>query len=237
MPCLKQKRLGIVGGIGPESTIEYYRAILAIYREYCADGPTPSIVIISIDVQTLLSFMASGDLGALVRYLHSAVQLLAAAGADFALVAANTPHIVFDELCAACRIPLISIVTATRDHAKSLGLRKLGLLGTRYTMQARFYPEVFEKSGISVISPSGEEQQYIHDKYVGELLQGIFLPGTERGLISVIERMKERDAIDGVILGGTELPLILKDNEISGLPLLDTTKIHAQAAVLRLLER
>jgi aspartate racemase len=227
--------LGIVGGIGPESTIAYYRAILAAYAERRRDGTSPRLVINSLDVRKLLAFMDSGNLAAVAEYLSGAIETLAAAGADFALLSANTPHIVFDELKKASRIPLLSIVEATRDHAHSLGLRKVGMLGTRFTMQASFYPEVFVRDQITIAVPAADEQQYIHAKYVDELLNGIFLPKTREGLVSIIRKLKERHGIEGVILGGTELPLLLKDKEVCGLPLLDTTQIHVDAAVTRLL--
>jgi aspartate racemase len=230
------KKLGIVGGIGPESTIAYYRLIFEIYAQQAANGTAPSLVIESVEVRKLLAWMESGNLAAVTNYLSSAIEKLAAAGADFALLSANTPHIVFDELARTSRLPLLSIVEATRDYASARGLRKVALLGTRFTMQARFFPDVFARSQITIAVPSTEEQQYLHGKYINELLNGIFLPETRSGIVSLIGKMKERDQIEGVILGGTELPLLLQDKEVLGLPLLDTTEIHVRAAVQRMLE-
>ena len=231
----KQKRLGIVGGIGPESTIEYYRLVLSAYAESRGDGSAAAIVIHSIDVRKMLGLIAT-DRQSTVEYLLDALDVLAAAGAELAILGANTPHIVFDELQRRCKIPLLSIVEATRDHARALGFRRVGLLGTRFTMQATFYPAVFAASNIAVVTPSTEEQEIVHKKYVGELLNNIFLPETRTAMVAVIEHMKRRDGIEGVILGGTELPLLLKDEQVAGLPLLDTTRIHARAAVARLIE-
>jgi aspartate racemase len=229
------KTAGIIGGIGPESTVEYYRLMIAAYREQRNDGSYPSVIINSIDVKKLLDLVHANEFARLVEYLAAEVEKLARAGADFGLLAANTPHIVFDEIREQSRIPLISIVEATRDAAQALGLKKLGLFGTRFTMQGRFYPEVFSQAGIALVAPNQHEQSYIHDKYLGELVHGIILPETREGLLAIVNRLKERDGIDGLILGGTELPLILRDAGASCIPFLDTTKIHVERAVAQLL--
>jgi aspartate racemase len=229
------KTVGIIGGIGPESTIEYYRSIIASYRRQRPDGSYPSIILNSISVQTLLALMENDDLPGVVGYLVPEIKRLAAAGTDFALIAANTPHIVFDEVQRRSPIPLLSIVEATCTEAKSRGIEKAGLLGTRFTMQARFYPNVFSREGIALVMPDAGEQAYIHDKYVNELLKDVFLPSTRDRLMGIIQRMKEREQIEAVVLAGTELPLILHQDNVADIPLLDTTKIHVEAAVARLL--
>jgi aspartate racemase len=225
------KTIGIVGGIGPESTIEYYRYILAAAAERQRDGAIPSIIINSIDVNKLLALAGANQLGQLTAYLLEAVNALARAGAHCGLLASNTPHIVFDDVQRQSPIPLISIVEAVCEEAKKQGLKKPVLFGTRITMRGRFYPEVFSKAGLDLAVPSLEEQDYIHGKYVNELLQGIFLPETRAGLLDVVAQLKERKGIDSVILGGTELPLILRDSMACGIPLLDTAKIHARSIV------
>jgi aspartate racemase len=228
------KTLGIVGGIGPESTIEYYRAVIASYRERIKDGSYPSIVINSINLTKLLDLVSANQLAAVADYLVGEVERLARAGADFALFASNTPHIVFDEVQRRSSIPLVSIVRATCDAAKALGLNKVGLFGTRFTMQARFYPDAFAREGITVAVPAPQEQDFIHEKYMVVLLRNIIRPDTEARLREIVARMKERNGIEGLILGGTELPLILRGGEPSGIPFLDTTQIHARAAAARL---
>jgi aspartate racemase len=227
--------LGIIGGIGPESTIEYYRAVIAAYRGRHKDGDYPSIVINSISVKKLLDMVSSNQLAALAEWLANEVEKLTRAGADFALLGSNTPHIVFDEVQRRSSIPLVSIVEATCDTAKALGLKRIGLFGTRFTMQASFYPKTFERAGIVAIAPSPDEQAYIHEKYTVELLNNIFRPETREQLLAIVATMKQRDGIEGLILGGTELPLILRDNGATGIPLLDTTQIHAKAAAARML--
>jgi aspartate racemase len=229
------KSVGIIGGIGPESTIEYYRLLIARYRERAGDGSSPSIIINSIDVKLLLDWMERGELDRVAEYLSIEVQRLARAGADFGLLAANTPHIVFDEVSRRSPIPLLSIVEATCEAARTQGLKRLGLFGTRYTMQARFYADVFSREGITLVMPGDEDQAYIHDKYINELLKDIFLPETRERLLSIVDHLREREGIEGVVLGGTELPLILRDAVHHGIPFLDTTRIHVNAAVERLL--
>jgi aspartate racemase len=229
------KTVGIIGGIGPESTIEYYRLIIAAYREQKPDGSYPAIVINSVDLTKLVGWFESNELSKVTEYLVGEIHKLARAGADFGLLSANTPHIVFDEIRRQSPIPLISIVEATCEAAKALGLKKVGLLGTRFTMQGRFYPEVFSKAGITLAVPQQNEQDYIHDKYMNELLKGVFLPETRERLLAIVDQLKQREGIQGLILGGTELPLILRDATVGGIPLLDTTRIHVKAVVAQLL--
>ena len=228
------RTLGIIGGLGPESTIEYYRAILAAYHERRGKTENPSILINSIDVKRLLALVGADDLANTTTYLVAELSRLAAAGASLGILAANTPHIVFDDVRRDSPIPLVSIVEATRHEAMNRGLKRLGLFGTQFTMQGHFYPEVFSREAIEIVVPSSDEQAYIHDKYTTELLQNIFSPRTGEAMLRIVERLIERDRIDGVILGGTELPLLLRDETAAGLPLLDTTKIHARAAVAQL---
>jgi aspartate racemase len=197
------KTVGIIGGIGPESTIEYYRLIIAGYRERKDDGSYPSIIINSVDLNQLISWMNANELDNAAEYLVHEIERVARAGADFGALASNTPHIVFDRIRARSPIPLISIVEATRDKALALGMKRLGLFGTRFTMRGQFYPKVFSEAGLTIAVPSEDEQSFIHQKYFGELLNNIFLPETREGLLAIGDRMKEHDSIEGVILGGT----------------------------------
>jgi aspartate racemase len=229
------KTLGMIGGVGPESTVDYYRLIIAMYRDRKPDGSYPPIVINSIDMTKMLGFVEADALPDLANYLSEEVRKLAGAGADFGLLASNTPHIVFDEVQRQSPIPLLSIVEATCKAAKAQGLGKLGLFGSRFTMQAQFFPEVFSREGITLIVPSPDDQHYIHEKYMGELVKGVFLPETRAGLLAIAERLKQQEGIQGVILGGTELPLILRNVSDRGMLFLDTTQIHVRAAVEQLL--
>ena len=228
------KTLGIIGGIAPESTVEYYRGLVAAYRERVRDGSYPSIVIDSIDLKKMLD-LAGTSLEELTQYLLAELQRLADAGASLALLASNTPHIVFDELGRRSPIPLVSIVEAACAEAKALGLGRVGLFGTRFTMQGRFYPDVFSREGIALVLPSPEDQAFIHDRYMGELVHGVFRPETRDGLLAVVDRLVATERIEGLILGGTELPLILRDPAGRSIPFLDTTRLHVAAAMKQLL--
>jgi aspartate racemase len=225
------KSLGIIGGLGPESTVDYYQRIIALYRERTGNDSYPEFIINSVNLRKGLNFMDADDLAGMADYLLEAIGKLVRAGANFGLISANTPHIVFDELASKSPIPLISIVEATCAAAKARKLKRLALFGTRYTMQANFYPKVFSREGIELLVPEPNDQNYIHDKYMNELVPGKFLFETRSGLLTIVDRMKAKSDIEGVILAGTELPLILRDPAHNRIPFLDTTKIHVEAAV------
>ncbi|MBN2086447.1 MAG: amino acid racemase [Anaerolineales bacterium] len=226
---------GIIGGIAPESTIQYYRLMIEDFRRRKPDGTYPPILINSIDMKRMLDLIGANDLPGTAAYLAGEAGKLARAGAEFAFFASNTPHIVFEEVRRQASIPMLSIVEATGQAARALGMKRAGLFGTRFTMQARFYPDVFSQQGIQVIAPAPEEQGYIHGKYMGELVAGVFLPETRERMLAIAARMRGQDRIDCLILGGTELPLLLTDDGGLGIPFLDTTKIHAEAAVAEML--
>ena len=225
----------MIGGLGPESTLAYYSTIIALYRKRKPDGSYPEFLINSVDFKKGLDFIDANDLASMAQFLLDAIGKLARAGAAFGLISANTPHIVFDQIALRSPIPLISIVECACAASKGQNLSRLALLGTRFTMQAAFYPKVFAREGIELITPDAEDQDYIHDKYLNELVPGRFFPETRSGLLAIIDRMKNKIDIDGVILAGTELPLILREELHNGIPLLDTAKIHCQAAVNEML--
>src|ERR1700681_4551277 len=231
------KTLGIIGGLGPESTIDYYQRIIALYRERTGDGSYPEFIINSVNLKKGLDFLAANDLAGMADYLLEGIAKLARAGADFGLISANTPHIVFDDVAPKSPIPLISIVEATCAAARSREMRRIALFGTRFTMQGSFYPKVFSREGIELVTPDSADQDYMHDKYMNELIPGKFLPETRAGLLAIVDRLKNKIDINGVILAGTELPLILRDATHNGVPFLDTMKIHAEAAVTEMLSR
>lgn len=229
------KTAGLIGGTGPESTVDYYRSIIALYRERTQDGSYPSLLINSIDMKKMLDLIASSRLDELTAYLSAEIRKLAAAGADFAILAANTPHVVFDALESTSPIPLISIVETACQAARTQGLKRLGLLGTRFTMQGHFYSDVFLPAGIELVIPNAEEQSFVHDKYMNELVPGLFRPETRQGFRIIIDRLQHEERIDGLVLAGTELPLLLRDAGDLGIPALDTTRLHVERAVAQLL--
>ncbi len=224
--------VGIVGGLGPESTIDYYRRILEAWE---LDDPStaPSIVIDSLDVRRALH-LVERDRSALTEYLLGSLRRLAGAGVDFAAMTANTPHIVFDDLAARSPVPLVSIVEVCAQEAQRRGLGRLALLGTRFTMEGPFYPAVCTRYGIAVVPPNDADRAWVHERYIGELLRGEFREDTRQQIISLVSHLRDEERIDGVILGGTELPLLLATPVIADVPALDTTALHVAAIVKRL---
>jgi aspartate racemase len=225
----------MIGGLGPESTIDYYRSILARYRELRPNQGNPRVIINSLDVDRGIAMLDAGRLDDLANYLMAGLRALERAGADFAFMAANTPHLVFNELQGRANIPLLSIVDATTKHAKRLGVKKAGLFGTGFTMRANFYPEGFQRAGITLVRPQEPEQDFIHRKYINELLKNQFLPESRTEILRIARRMKEEDGIEALVLAGTELPLLLRDSGSTDLQFLDTTLIYVEAIVNELL--
>lgn len=219
------QKIGIIGGLGPEATADYYKRITSFFHEHNQNLSTPEIIIYSVDITVLFAYVSNRQWDNLANWLTAKIASLKGAGADFAVISANTPHIVFDQVRAQSPLPLISIVEATLESAKLAGYRKLGLLGTQFTMQSNFFGDRFAQEGITVVVPDICDQQYIQDKLVTEIELGIFSETTRHELLKIIARMKCSHGVDAVILGCTELPLIL-DEEASPLPLLNTTAIH-----------
>jgi len=225
------RTVGIVGGLGPESTIDYYRSIIAGYRARKPNAGYPHIIVNSLDVDRGIAFLDAGRLDELADYLAAGVALLARAGADFGCIAANTPHLVFDQVQRRSAIPLVSIVRATAERARTLGWRRLGLLGTGFTMRAGFYPEEFQRAGMTLVPPGEAEIDFIHRKYLDELLNNRFLPETRTAILGIAQRMQSDDGIEALVLAGTELPLLLRGSPAGGIELLDSTMVHVDAIV------
>ena len=215
-----------------ESTIDYYRRILEAWERE-EPGTAPSIVIDSLDVRRALR-LVEADRPALIEYLLASLRRLAGAGVDFAVMTANTPHIVFDDLVARSPVPLLSIVEVCAEEARGRGLGRLALLGTRFTMEGPFYPEVCARYGIAVVPPDDADRAWVHERYIEELLRGEFRDDTRQQFISLVSRLGDDQGVEGVILGGTELPLLLSTPVIADIPALDTTALHVAAIVKRL---
>lgn len=226
--------IGMIGGIAPPSTVDYYRQLVQGYRARRNDGTQPLIIINSIDLKTLLGFAGAEDLSPFVDFLLGELAKLSRAGADFAFFSSNTPHLVFDEVAARSPIPLVSIVEAAGARAADQGFKRVGLLGARFALEGGFYPRVFERYGVDVTIPEADDRTYVHDRYLGELVHEVFRDETRSGITAVVNRMREKADIEAVVLGGTELPLLFRDGPPVGLPLLDTTKIHVDAILDRL---
>lgn len=227
------KKLGLVGGMGPESTIPYYHDL--VYGVQQKVGCFPPLTIESVDVFRVLAFCKREAYQELADYLMEAISHLAASGADFAALSANTPHIVFDELQKRSPIPLVSILESTCEEVKRRRISKVGLLGTIFTMEKDFFKVPFLRNQIEIITPNSDEKEYINQKIASELELGVVKDETRAEFVTIINRMKQEDQIQAVILGCTELPLLFQGTE-PPVECLDTMQIHIRTLVDRILE-
>jgi aspartate racemase len=226
-----ERILGIVGGTGPESTVDYYRSLVATWRRRRPDGSYPRVIINSIEAGRVFGNLSAADFGAVGRDLGPAVAALASAGCQLALLASNASHLAYDLIEPKPRITLIHIVDAARDAATRAGFRRLGLIGTRFVMESDLYPARMAPVGLEVILPTARERELVHEIYFGELVAGVIRDGSRDALGAVVAAMRDRDQIDAIVLGGTELALILTEPTCAGVPVLNTAQIHVDAAV------
>ncbi|MFT8796314.1 aspartate/glutamate racemase family protein [Zymomonas mobilis] len=222
------KKLGLIGGIGPESTLLYYKKLVYGANNRIGSQFYPNLTVESLNVFDILRLCENKNYTKLTTYLMHGVNNLIAAGADVIALTGNTPHIVFDDLQKQSDVPLISIVEATCDEVKRQNITKVGLLGTRFTMEADFFKKPLIANGMSVITPQPKEIDYIANKIDSELEKGIFSQNTLSEFISIISRMRDSDGIEAIILGCTELPLLFKNTEFT-IKSLDTMEIHINA--------
>ena len=220
------KRIGILGGISHESTLRYYELIHEEYYRRRGDYHYPEVVVFSLDFQRFTDLEDRGDSEGYIDYIMEGVRSLENAGAEFIVMAANSPHAVFDEIQERAGVPMISIAEVTAEEARREGLSTLLLLGIRFTMQSSFYREVCGRHGIEVVTPSEVEQDEINRIIFDELVLGIIRDESKRRLLEIIGGYD----VDGVILGCTELPLLL-GQEDTGVRVLDTVELHVEAVL------
>lgn len=223
---MREIRVGLLGGISYESTLKYYQLFMEKYYEKKNNYYYPEIVIFSLNFQKIIDYELEFDKEKYIEYLMEGINSLENAGVAFIFIAANSPHAVFEDLNKKSKIPILSIVKATADKAKKENLRKLLLLGIKFTMQSSFYQEEFVKLGMEVTTPSIKEQDEINEIIFEELVIGKFKQNSKQKILDIIDKYD----IDGVILGCTELPLILKQYD-SKLKFLDTLEIHVEYAL------
>jgi aspartate racemase len=220
------KRIGILGGISHESTAAYYTRLHHKYYEKFGNHYYPEVVIYSLDFQKFTDMEDQNRTAEYIDYILSGIIGLHKAGADFALMSANSPHAVFPEVSVRSPLPMLSIVDSTIHRAEALGLEKLLLLGIRFTMQKNFYAGPGLDRGIEVITPSEADQTVVNDVIFSELVVGATKESSRAKLVELISKYET----SGVILGCTELPLLLSDPDCE-LPLLDTMDLHVEAAL------
>jgi aspartate racemase len=220
------KKIGILGGISYTSTIKYYELLLQKYHQRKQDYHYPEIVIYSLDLQKFTDFEVQGDQEGYIDYIMQGIRALEHAGVDFIIMAANSPHAVFQDVEKAANVPLVSIAEVTAKHARDAGMKKLLLMGIKFTMQSAFYRDICESYGMTIMIPSEEEQDEINRIIFEELVLGIFKEESRSYLLRIISS----NDVDGVILGCTELPLLLQQDAVS-IRLFDTLKLHVEAAL------
>lgn len=230
------KQLGLIGGVGPESSIAYYRLIIKRFQERLNTKDYPEIIINSINMTEMLDYVFSNRLERLIDFLVARISILEKSGVDFAAIASNTPHIVFDELTKRVNIPMISIVEETCKFIAQKNMKRVGLFGTKSTMTFGFYQKIAARYGIEVFIPEAGNQDYIHEKYMTELVLNKIIPETKLQLLRIVTELQETKSIEGLILGGTELPLILSQSDFRDLEIFDTTRIHVESLVTSMIE-
>jgi aspartate racemase len=222
------KKIGIIGGIGPASTVEYYNGIIYGYKKLTNDENYPQLFINSINMTEMLNYIVNKNNNGLIEFLTGEIRKLKIMGVDYVAIASNTPHMIIDELVERIEVPIINIVEETCKYAKDLRLKKVLLTGTLFTMQNNFYQKAFERYNIKCIVPDDDKK---------EIIQNIIFPNLENGII--IEKDKQKfkvlcneiigeQNIDGIILGCTELPLMIKESDFD-ITILDTMKIHIKS--------
>ena len=224
------KTIGLLGGMSWESTREYYRLINESVRRRLGGLHSAEILLASVDFAPLSAAMNRGDWSSIGSTLEVRTRSLVAAGAEMVLICTNTMHELADSIAdAAAPVPLIHIGQCSAEAANRGGFTSVALLGTRFTMEQDFYTARLRAAGLAVLLPSPEERQWLDGLIFQELCIGVFRPEARAETVALIDRLRDRGA-EAVILGCTELPLIIAPDE-SPLPLIDTTRIHAAAAV------
>ncbi len=223
------KKIGILGGMSPESTTLYYEHITRTYTARFGNYGYPEILIYSVNFQKFVDWQHNGQWNEAARAMAEALGRLHLAGADFGLIATNTMHIVFDEVQRAVPMPLLSIVEATAEAIVGARLRSIGLLGTVFTMSERFFRDGLERSGITALVPELSEQQQMNRVIYEELCRGEIRPASRQLFLEIVERLRGRGA-EGIVLGCTEIPLLLEPQHCD-LPLFNTALLHAGQAL------
>ena len=223
------KTLGLIGGISWISTIDYYRQICLGINEKMGESNYGECIIHSLNYQQVINNNNRGDFDATYRLVLGAGVKLKNAGAEGLVLCANTLHMFADKLEEAVGLPLINVAKATANEINMQGLEKVGLLGTKATMEMDFYKDILKKQGIETIIPEAFDRHFVHEKIFSELGRDILKLETKAGYINIINKLLRQGA-EGIILGCTEIPLLITQNDCS-YPLFDTTVIHAKAAV------
>ena len=226
------KTIGMIGGLSPESTITYYEHITR--GCYGRTGDYPNIVIRSVDLTAYTAWFSAGEWDRAGNDMAAIFEQMRSIGVDFGLICANTPHRALPIVESGTRLPILSIIEATADEITKAGMKTVALLGTKFTMKEDFYRKGLSDRGITAVVPNDNEMEAVNRVIYEELVKGM-IKDESRGLVkAVIERLIDEGA-QGVILGCTELPLLIGQKDLT-VPVFDTTRIHAEAALNKALE-
>lgn len=223
------KTIGIIGGMTWISTLDYYRLLNEMVNEKLGGAEAAKVLLYSVNFGEIKKLTEAGDWKAMENIIVSAAKKLEQAGADCILIGANTMHKIAGEVQAAVGIPLIHVAEVTAKAISNKQLKKVALLGTRYTMQLDFYKDKLSEEGIATIIPGEEDINYINNAIYSEMSKSLFLPATKARFISIINDLIQQGA-EGIILGCTEIPILIKQEDCP-VPVFDTTVIHSRAAV------
>lgn len=223
------KTIGLIGGMSWESTVTYYQLINEAVHKRLGGLHSAKIVLWSVEFDEIEKCQSCGDWAKSASILSETAKGLEKAGADVILICTNTMHKVADEVAASVRVPLLHIADATFDALQKRAIHRVGLLGTKYTMQQDFIKGKLKERGLEVLVPESEDMEMINSVIFNELCVGKILPESKEKFLKVIEKLKAQGA-EGVILGCTEIGLLIHQAD-TDLPVFDTTEIHAKAAV------
>jgi len=223
------KKIGILGGMSPESTVEYYQHITRAYTRRFGDYGYPEIIIYSVSFQLYVDWPGQDRWDLVAQGLSQAAQRLETAGADFIVIATNTMHLVLDQVQARVHIPVLSLLDVVAEAILARGIKTVGLLGTKFTMKKNLYQDALARKGITVLVPDADDREIVNRVIYDELVAGQIRAESRARYVDIIKKLTARGA-QGVILGCTEIPLLVSEAD-AGLPLFDTTLLHAEAAL------
>ena len=224
------KKLGLVGGTGPESTLMYYKELNTRIDQMTGGSAMPDLAIESVDFRKAWAYVSGGDYGKLADYLSEKVSCLKSTGCEVISLTAGTMHIVIDEIEQKTGVSLVSIPKAVAEEAVSRGFKKVGLLGTIFTMEKDYMKKDLRDMGIEVCVPEKEDRELVARRIFEELEMGIVKEETLKEFQALISKMKAEQGIEAVILGCTELPLLLNEKNCP-LPVLDSVEIHIRKLI------
>lgn len=227
------KTIGIIGGVSWASSIEYYRLMNEMVRDTLGGVHSAQILMFSIEFGEFSKqerLADKGDWTLMTQTMVDAAQRLKRGGADFIVIASNTLNSLADSIQKQVGIPVLHIADATGAKVREKGIHTVALLGTKYTMEQPFYRERLKKYGIKVVTPNENEREYINMVIFDELCANKIKGESKKGFIKIINRLREKEGVEGIILGCTEIPLLIKQDDVD-IPVFDTTAIHSEAAV------